>query len=145
MSPRPTSISSSSTTDTLAGAAASREVAARPAHARHAAAGAGGQHDDLVAGAQRARGQAARVVALALVADHVLDRQPRRAVGGAGVLGRALEVGEQRLARVPGHRLRAVDDVVAVQRADGDEGDVAEPGAGGELRNSRTTGRSARP
>ena len=72
-------------------------------------------------------------MALVAVADHVLDRQPRRAVGGAGGLGGALEVGEQRLARVPGHRLRAVDDVVAVQRADGDEGQVAQAGAGGEL------------
>ena len=89
----------------------------------------GGQHHDLVAGAQHSAGHLAGVAAVVVVVlgdrpDDPLDGEAdvdEVAIGGDV---HVLEVVEQRRALVPGHLRRAPDDVVAVQRRDGDEGQV---------------------
>ena len=64
------------------------------------------------------------MVGVALGPDHVLDREP--AVDEVAVRRdvHLLEVVEERRPVVPGHVGGTVDDVVAVQRRDGDEGEV---------------------
>ena len=102
------------------------------------------QHHDLVARLEHAAGDlpgvaavvVGGVVGLVLRPDHVLHREAgvdEVAVGGDVHL---LEVVQQRRALVPGHVGRAVDDVVAVQRRDRDEGEVVHVelhGEGAEL------------
>ena len=89
----------------------------------------GGEDHDLVAGAQHAAGHlpgvaAVVVVLLGLRADHPLHGEARVVeVARRGDLDR-LEVVQQRRSLVPGHVGRGLDDVVAVQRRDRDEGEV---------------------
>ena len=101
----------------------SRSTAMRVVRAR-------GQDHDLVAGSQHAAGHlpgvaAVVVVLLVLRADHPLDGEPR--VGEVAVAGRPRP--SRGGAAAPARRTRAsfaerLDDVVAVQRGDRDEGDV---------------------
>ena len=88
-----------------------------------------GQHDHLVARAEHARGDLARVAAVVVQlvrhrARDPLDREARVLEVAVGRHVHVLEVVEQRRALVPGHVLGALDHVVAVQRRDRDEGHV---------------------
>ena len=115
---------------------------------RHPRLLAAGQHDDLIALPQHAAGDLPGVAAVvvqyasasavpALVRTQLhreadaLTGTARRVAGRSST--RPLEVLEQRRALVPGHAVGAVDDVVAVQRADRDELDV------GDLERARRT------
>jgi hypothetical protein len=113
------------------------DVPLGPVDGRDAAARARREHDHLVAGSQHAAGDLARVAAVVVVggvagADHVLDGEAD--VDEVAVRGHVhvLEVVEQRRALVPGHVRRAVDHVVAFERADRDQRDVGDLEAGGE-------------
>ncbi len=98
-----------------------------------------GQHDHGIARAEHAGGDLPGVAAVVGVArvrtrpDHPLHREP--AVDQVAVRGDVdvLEVVKQRRTLVPGHVLRAVDDVLAVHRRDRDERDVGRLQAGAEL------------
>ena len=95
------------------------------------------QHDDLVAGAPDAARDLAGVAAVVVMLvrhrpDHPLHREaPVFEVAVGGDLDR-LEMLEQRRARVPGHRLAAIDDVVALERRHRDRAGVVEPEPLGE-------------
>ena len=90
-----------------------------------------GRHDDhLVAGRERAAGELARVAALVVLAaaraDRPLHREAQRVAGRVRAHLHGLEVLEQRRPVVPGRGVRALDDVVAVQRGDRDHGRVGD-------------------
>ncbi len=95
------------------------------------------QHDHLVARSHHSAGELARVGAVVRHAarrwtDHPLDGEAhvdQVAVGGDVDV---LEVVEQRRPLIPGHRLRAIDHVVAEQRRDRDERHVGHLQAGSE-------------
>ena len=95
------------------------------------------QHDDLVAGAPDPARDLAGVAAVVVMlvrhrADHPLHREaPVLEVAVGRDLDR-LQMLEQRRARVPGHRLAAIDDVVALQRRHRDRPGVVEPEPIGE-------------
>ena len=98
-----------------------------------------GRHDHhVVVDLDDAAGDGARERAViqsvgALGADHVLHREAD--VGEVAVRGDVdvLKVVEQRRARVPGHGVGALDDVVAPQRRQRHEGDVVDLELGGEV------------
>ncbi len=107
------------------------ELALEGVDRRDARGPARGQHDDLVARAEHPRGHLAGVAAVVVVLVRHRPHDPLH--GEARVLQVAvgghvhvLEVVEQRGPLVPGHPLRALDHVVAVQRGDRDEGDVVD-------------------
>ena len=99
-------------------------------HDGHPRALAARQRDDLRARPQLAAGDAPRVGAL-LAAQHPLDREAQLARLADRQLDR-LQVLEQRRARVPRQPLRALDHVVAVQRAHRQRRHRAEPDLRGE-------------
>ena len=99
---------------------------------------AGGEGEDLVAGFEDAAGDAAGIAAEVVVggevgADDVLDGEAGVDVVGVGADVNGFEVVEEGGSLVPGHVGGFVDDVVAFEGGDGDEGDVDEVvEAGGE-------------
>ena len=142
-SPRARSTSSSRRTDTDSGASTAsaarrRRAPRRPACARRTA-------------ARRPRRPAAARPPRA--ARRPSARRPRRAARAAPAAARRarraarpdrLQALEQRRPGVPGHRSRALDDVVAVQRADRDELDLVQADLRGERRAPRRTTSSKR-
>ena len=99
---------------------------------------AGGLRDDRVArlenSARHATGKATEIVVLIGVGpDHGLDRETGVDVIHVAADVNSLQRVEQRAALVPRHLGRTIDDVVSVQRRDGNKLDVGNLQAGGEL------------
>ena len=99
---------------------------------------AGGQGDDLVArlehAARDAPGEAPEIVVRVVVGpDHGLDREARVDVVQVAADVDRLEGVEQRAALIPRGAGGFLDHVVAVEGGDGDELDVRDAEAGGEL------------
>ena len=108
----------------------------------------GGQHDDLVAGAQRRRRRAARRSRGSRCSPSRMTYWTGKRSASSVAVGRdpdGLEVLEQRQAAVPRHRRGALDDVVAAQRAHRHEGDVAHGELAAERAERRARSRRSAP
>ena len=93
------------------------------------------QHDDLFAGRDAARGDLAGKAPEILVGanDH-LHREAEVDHVAAGADVDVLDVVEEGWTVIPGHVLALVDDIVALERRNGDEGHVADGQLAGEGR-----------
>ena len=149
MSPRPRSRSRSTRTDTDCPAGAASSGPLERLDRGDARAHARGQRDDLGARAQLAAGDAAGVGAAVAAPGRAAPTGPGSAARPArGRQLERLEVLEQRRARVPAQPLRALDHVVAVQRAHRQRPDRAEPDLrreAVEVGHDRGRRRSSRP